>query len=97
MPARRNGPVSYDVRPQKLAVALVQQQQISEMKHASPLALESISKLISEIRDLPGLAEKKTGIFYKSGKAFLHFHEDSTGMFADARIDENEFSRFPVN
>ena len=67
------------------------------MKHASPLALESISRLLSEIRDLPGIAERKTGIFYKSGRAFLHFHEDPTGMFADARIEENDFSRFPVN
>ena len=32
---------------------------------------------------LPGLIEKKRGVFYRKSRAFLHFHEDPKGMFAD--------------
>jgi hypothetical protein len=27
----------------------------------------------------------------------LHFHEDPTGVFADVRLDGNEFERIAVN
>lgn len=67
------------------------------MKHASPRTLDTLSNLLSEVRVLPGITEKKAGIFYKSGKAFLHFHEDPTGLFADARLEGPEFTRFSVN
>ena len=46
-----------------------------KMKHASEESLEKITGLLSAIRNFPGLREKKTGIFYKKGKAYLHFHE----------------------
>ena len=67
------------------------------MKHASQKTLASLDKLLSEIRLLPRITEKKTGIFYKSGKAFLHFHEDPAGIFADARVEGHDFNRFSVN
>jgi hypothetical protein len=67
------------------------------MKHASPNCLGKLSGLLSEIRLIQGLIEKKPGIFYLKGKAYLHFHEDPAGVFADARIDGSEFSRHPVN
>ncbi len=67
------------------------------MKHASPQTLEALSSLLNELRSLPGITEKKVGIFYKNGKAFLHFHEDPAGLFADARLEDPDFTRFSVN
>jgi hypothetical protein len=67
------------------------------MKHAGPASLEVLGSLLEEVRQLPSLVEKKTGIFYSKGTAFLHFHEDREGLFADARVNGRDFSRFPVN
>jgi hypothetical protein len=66
------------------------------MKHATEAALKPIQELIGELRRLPGSVERKPGIFYVRGKAFLHFHEDPTGLFADVKIG-NDWQRFPVN
>ncbi len=41
---------------------------------------------------MPGLVEKKPGVFYRKSKAFLHFHEDPSGLHADVRFEE-EFER----
>ena len=67
------------------------------MKHAGSVCLEGLSSLLLEIRGLGVLVEKKPGVFYRRGKAYLHFHEDPAGVFADARIDDSEFIRFAVN
>jgi hypothetical protein len=66
------------------------------MKHATDKALERLSDLLDRIRAKDGIREKKTGVFYRGSKAFLHFHEDPAGMFADLRVGE-EFERLPVN
>jgi hypothetical protein len=57
------------------------------MKHAGPAALAGLAGLIEQIRR-PGLVEKKTGVFYRKGQAFLHFHEDPAGMFVDIRTGD---------
>ena len=44
---------------------------------------------------MPGLVEKRPGIFYRKSKAFLHFHEDSSGVHADVRFGV-EFERVRV-
>ncbi|HEX7168087.1 MAG TPA: hypothetical protein VF230_14005 [Acidimicrobiales bacterium] len=44
---------------------------------------------------MPGLVEKKRGVFYRRSKAFLHFHEDPTGLHADVRLGD-DFERFRV-
>ncbi len=66
------------------------------MKHAGPAALDRLEPLLVQIRRLPGLVEKSRGVFYRKGKAFLHFHEDPTGMFADVRFEGAEFERVRV-
>jgi hypothetical protein len=66
------------------------------MKHATEAALKPIKSLIAELRGLPGMAERQPGIFYARGKAFLHFHEDAMGLFADVKLDNN-WERLPVN
>lgn len=58
------------------------------MKHASPAALDALEPLLADLRTLAGLAglaEKSRGVFYRKGRAFLHFHEDPKGLFADVR------------
>ena len=55
------------------------------MKHATPAALDSLEPLLARLRGLPGLAEKSRGVFYRKNRAFLHFHEDPAGLFADVR------------
>lgn len=61
------------------------------MKHAGPAALDRLEPLLVQTRPLPGLVEKSRGVFYRKGKAFLHFHEDPAGLFADVRFVGTEF------
>jgi len=53
------------------------------MRHARDQDLDRIEDLLVQLRALPGLMEKKRGVFYRKSRAFLHFHEDPKGMFAD--------------
>ena len=66
------------------------------MKHAGPEALDRLEPLIARIRDLPGLVEKARGVFYRKSRAFLHFHEDPKGLFADVRLEGEDFERIDV-
>ncbi|ATQ43111.1 hypothetical protein [Caulobacter mirabilis] len=66
------------------------------MKHAGSRALDRLEPLLERLRALPGLKEKSRGtFFYRRGKAFLHFHEDPTGLHADLRAGD-DFDRFRV-
>ena len=66
------------------------------MKHAGPSALDEIEPLLAKIRKLEGLKEPRRGTFYRGPSAFLHFHEDPAGMFADIKLD-GDFQRFRVS
>jgi hypothetical protein len=66
------------------------------MKHAGAAALEALSDLLESLRSRTALVERRPGIFYVGGKAFLHFHEDPAGLFADLRLG-SDWQRFPVN
>ena len=67
------------------------------MKHAGPAALDALEPLLAELRTLSGLREKSRGVFYRKGQAFLHFHEDPKGLFADVRDESGrDFDRFDV-
>ncbi|MEO8812159.1 MAG: hypothetical protein ABI376_04510 [Caulobacteraceae bacterium] len=67
------------------------------MKHAGPAALDRLEPLLGRIRALGVLQEKTRGCFYLKSKAFLHFHEDSAGLFADVREENGAFQRFKVD
>lgn len=67
------------------------------MRHARPEALDDLDGLIAALRALPGLTEKSRGVFYRGAKAFLHFHEDPAGLFADIRAAHGDFDRFRVS
>ncbi|PZQ63578.1 MAG: hypothetical protein DI570_08570 [Phenylobacterium zucineum] len=67
------------------------------MKHATPAALDQLEPLLNGLRALPGLVERSRGVFYRKGRAFLHFHEDPKGLFADVRDASGvDFDRFDV-
>ena len=66
------------------------------MKHARQSALDTLDGLLVQLRDLGVMREKTRGVFYLRSKAFLHFHEDPTGLYADLRVGA-EFERFPVD
>lgn len=53
------------------------------MRHARDQDLDRIEDLLVQLRALPGLTEKRRGVFYRKSKSVLHFHEDPKGMFAD--------------
>ena len=66
------------------------------MKHADAATLAALSDLIESLRTRNVLVEKRLGIFYTKGRAFLHFHTDPAGLFADLRRG-GDWQRFPVN
>jgi hypothetical protein len=67
------------------------------MKHASARSLDQLDDLLNSLRSFSTLKERSRGVFYLKSKAFLHFHEDPKGLFADARLKDDDFERFPVN
>jgi hypothetical protein len=56
------------------------------VRHATSIALDGLEPLLAELRRVEDLTERKRGIFYHRSAAFLHFHEDPAGFFADVRL-----------
>jgi hypothetical protein len=67
------------------------------VKHAGATTLAELSALLEQLRRITGITERKPGIFYRGSAAFLHFHEDPKGLFADVKINGVEFERMSVN
>jgi hypothetical protein len=65
------------------------------MKHVSAKGLDDLDDVLRQLRAVDGLTEKKRGVFYRGSRAFLHFHEDPSGLYADVRLDA-EFERVRV-
>jgi hypothetical protein len=65
------------------------------MKHVSTEGLDDLDDVLRRLREIDGLTEKKRGVFYRRSRAFLHFHEDPSGLYADVRLDD-EFERVRV-
>jgi hypothetical protein len=65
------------------------------MKHAGPATLARIASLLEELRARPVLRERRPGVFELKSRAFLHFHDDPSGIFADVRLAD-DFVRLPV-
>jgi hypothetical protein len=65
------------------------------VRHARAQALDELEPFLVRLRAVPGLVEKARGVFYVRSKAFLHFHEDPSGLHADVRLG-SEFSRVRV-
>lgn len=67
------------------------------MKHAGPDSLALLAPLLDCVRALGRLTERTPGSFYLRSSAFLHFHEDPQGLFADVKLDGKTFARFAVD
>jgi hypothetical protein len=68
------------------------------VRHAGTEALDQLEGLLAAIRALGGLKERSRGVFYFKSKAFLHFHEDPTGLFADVKAPAGgDFDRMKVD
>jgi hypothetical protein len=65
------------------------------VKHVSAAGLDELDDLLRDLRRVDGLTEKKRGVFYRGSHAFLHFHEDPTGLYCDIRVD-SDFERIRV-
>ncbi len=65
------------------------------MRHARDDALDRLEPLLAELRTVDGLTERSRGVFYRRSQAFLHFHEDPAGLFADVRF-EDDFERLDI-
>jgi hypothetical protein len=62
------------------------------VRHVRAEALDDLEPFLERLRAVPGLVEKKRGVFYVRSRAFLHFHEDPSGLHADVRLGP-EFTR----
>ena len=68
------------------------------MKHAGTTALDRLEPLLARLRHIAALKERTRGVFYLRSKAFLHFHEDPAGLFADIRAENGrDFDRMQVD
>jgi hypothetical protein len=65
------------------------------MKHAGPATVARIAPLLEQLRARPALREMRPGVFSLKSRAFLHFHDDPLGIFADVRF-ASDFVRLPV-
>ena len=63
------------------------------MKHAGPRTLAALAPLRRRLSEQPSLVERTPGCFYLKAVAFLHFHEDPTGTYADVKLAGVEFTR----
>lgn len=66
------------------------------MRHAQSDALDQLEEVLAALRRFPQLREKTRGIFYRGAQAFLHFHEDPAGLFADVKCGA-AFTRLRVS
>ena len=66
------------------------------MRHARSDDLDPLTALLAELRTIDGLTERSPGTFYRGSQAFLHFHADPAGLFADLKVD-GEFVRSRVS
>jgi hypothetical protein len=66
------------------------------MKHAGRDALSTLAPLLRQLRRQSSLVERTPGSFYRKSKAYLHFHEDTSGMYADVKLNGTDFTRMRV-
>jgi hypothetical protein len=66
------------------------------VKHAGAATLQRIDRLLKELRARDLLREVSPGRFTLKSRAFLHFHDDPAGVFADVRFAD-DFVRMRVS
>ena len=67
------------------------------MKHARPETLSTLEPMLRQLHKDSTLVERTPGCFYRKSKAFLHFHEDASGTYADVKLNGENFIRIRVS
>lgn len=67
------------------------------MRHAGKETLIQLETLLRHVRAIPRMVERTPGCFYLGSKAYLHFHEDPLGIFADLKLDGGGWERLRVS
>ena len=67
------------------------------MKALKASTLHSLNPLLDVLRAHPALREVRPAEFALDDKDFVHFHEDSDGVFADVRLKEEGRVHMPVS
>lgn len=67
------------------------------MRHAGKETLAEIEPLLSFLRQIPKMVERTPGCFYRGSNAYVHFHEDPEGIFADVKLNGKNFERLRVS
>ena len=58
------------------------------MRHVNDHDLDRLEPLLTQLRALDGLRERKRGTFTYRSRAFLHFHADGDDVLADVRLGD---------
>jgi hypothetical protein len=58
------------------------------VRHITPAGLDALEPLLEQLRAIDGLGETRRDAFSVRSRAFLHFHEDPEGYFADVRFTD---------
>ena len=66
------------------------------VRHARAGDLDELESVLERLRAIPGLTEKTRGVFYRRSRAYVHFHADPTGLFADLRVGDG-FERYALD
>ncbi len=66
------------------------------MRHARDEDLDRLEDLLVVLRGVDEITEKRRGVFSRKSAAFLHFHADPTGMYADIRTTDG-WRRYPLS
>jgi hypothetical protein len=67
------------------------------VSRAGDADLDAIEDVLAALRALPGVTEKKRGVFYRGRDAFVHFHVESGAILADAKLEHGGgFDRFTL-
>jgi hypothetical protein len=65
------------------------------VRHATAATFAALDDLITALRGIDGITEKRPGAFSRGSRAFLHFHDDPSGYYADVRFAD-DFERVRV-
>jgi hypothetical protein len=66
------------------------------VKHARRETLAALEAMLRQLRKDLTLVERTPGSFYRKSKAYLHFHEDASGTYADVKLNGEDFTRMRV-
>lgn len=58
--------------------------------------IEILAPLLNVLRGYPVLEEARPTAFHLDGRDFIHFHEESDGLFADVRLSKGRL-HLPVS